>query len=52
MNGTLLKIVKVVVPVASIGVTLASSYLANKDLDDKVSKKVSEALAKTGGEES
>lgn len=47
MNEKLLKVVKVVVPVVSVGVTLASNYLSKKELDDKVAKKVSEALAET-----
>lgn len=47
MNEKLLKIAKVFVPVVSIGVTLAANYLSNKELDDKVAKKVSEALAET-----
>lgn len=51
MNSKLLKIVKVVVPVASIAVTCAANYLSSKELDDKVAKKVSEALANTVNEE-
>ena len=38
------KIVKVAVAVAGVGITLAQSYFADKDLDDKVTKKVAEAL--------
>lgn len=52
MNTKVLKVVKVVVAVAGVGITLASNYLADKDLDDKVAKKVGEALAKVNGEES
>ena len=52
MNTNVLKIVKVVVAVAGVGVTLASNYLADKELDDKVAKKVGEALTKLSGEES
>lgn len=47
MNEKLLKIVKIVVPVASIGVTLAANYLSGKELDEKVSKKIAEALSKS-----
>lgn len=47
MNEKLLKAVKVIVPIASVGVTLAANFLSNKELDDKVAKKVSEALAKS-----
>lgn len=50
MNEKLLKIAKVFVPVVSIGVTLAANYLSNKELDEKVAKQVSEALAKANGE--
>lgn len=44
MNLNWGKIVKVVVPVASVAVTAATSYLSNKELDEKVAKKVAEAL--------
>lgn len=50
MNEKLLKIAKLVVPAVSIGVTLATNYLSNKELDDKVAKQVSEALAKANEE--
>lgn len=39
-----LKIVKVAVSVAGVGLALAQNYFADKDLDDKVTKKVAEAL--------
>ena len=45
-----LKIVKVAVTVIGVGVTLATNYFADKELDDKVSKKVAEALAKANEE--
>lgn len=38
------KIVKIVVPVASIATALASNYLSDKEMDEKVAKKVAEAL--------
>lgn len=41
------KVVKVVVPVGSAAFALASSYLGQKELDEKVSQKVAEALQKT-----
>lgn len=44
MNINLGKIVKVVVPVGSAVFALASSYLGQKELDEKVAKKVAEAL--------
>lgn len=50
MNEKILKIAKVVVPVISVGVTLAANYLSNKELDEKVAKKVSETLAKANEE--
>ena len=52
MNGTVLKIAKIVVSVASIGVTLATSYFAGKELDAKVAEKVAEALNQANGTES
>ena len=52
MNEKALKVIKWVVPIASIGVTLATNYLSNKELDSKVAKKVSEALAETVEKES
>lgn len=51
MNEKLTKIVKVLVPVAGIAVTLATNYFADKDLDDKIGKKVADALAKNEGKE-
>ena len=52
MNTKVLKVVKTLVAVAGVGITLASNYFADKDLDDKVAKKVGEALTKANGEES
>ena len=45
MNGTVLKVIKVVVAVAGVGITLASNFIADKDLDDKVAQKVADAIA-------
>lgn len=47
----MLKIGKVVVTVASVGVTFAQNYFNKKDLDETVAKKVEEAL-KTQAKES
>lgn len=47
MKPATLKIIKVAVSVISVGVTLATNYFADKDLDAKVAKKVAEALAET-----
>jgi hypothetical protein len=50
MKEAVMKVAKIVLPILTVGVTLASNYLADKDLDDKVTKKVSEAVAKAGKE--
>lgn len=50
MNSQALKAIKIAVSVASIGVTLATSYFADKELENKVAKKVAEQLAKVGKE--
>lgn len=52
MNEKTLKVIKLGVTVASIGITLATNYFADKELDDKVAKKVAEALAKANEKES
>lgn len=39
-----MKIVKIAVTVAGVGITLAQGYFADKDLDKKVAEKVAEAL--------
>ena len=39
-----MKIVKVAVTVAGVGVALAQSFMADKELDKKVAEKVAEAL--------
>lgn len=46
----LLKVGKVVVAVASVGVTFAQGYFNKKELDDTVAKKVEEALSKQAKE--
>lgn len=46
MNSNVMKGLKIVVSLASVGVTLASNYFADKDLNDKVAKKVAEAMSK------
>lgn len=40
------KVIKVAVTVLGVGVTLAQSYIAGKELDQKVAEKVAEALEK------
>ena len=39
-----MKIAKIAVPVASIAVTIATNFLSEKDLDDKIAKKLAESL--------
>lgn len=39
-----MKVIKVVVTVAGVGVSLAQAYLADKDLKKKVAEEVAEAL--------
>lgn len=46
MNTNVMKIAKLGVSIASVVVTVASSYFANKELDEKIAKKVAEELAK------
>ena len=50
MNEKLFNIVKIVVPVLSVGVTIASKLISDKEFDMKVAEKVNEALAKANGE--
>ena len=52
MNEKAFKLVKILVPVTSIGLTLATNYLSKKELDEKIAKNVSKAIAKTVNEES
>lgn len=46
MNVNLIKVAKIAVSVGSIAVSLATSYFADKELDNKIAKKVAEELAK------
>lgn len=45
MSPTAIRIGKVVVSLASVGLSFASDKIADKKLDDKVAKKVAEALS-------
>jgi len=45
MNQTTMKIAKVAVKVIGIAATFATGYFADKELDDKISKKAAEAVA-------
>ena len=51
MKEKALKAVKLVVPVATFGLGLVSTWLANKDRDAEIAKKVAEAVANTVKEE-
>lgn len=47
MNQNVFKVVKIAVSIASIGVTLLSNYVSKRELDDKITEKVAEAIAKS-----
>ena len=51
MNTNLYKAVKIIVPVATFGLGLVSSWLNNKELDEKITKKAAEAVANVLKEE-
>ncbi len=44
LNG--MKILKVVIPVASVAATFAANWLSDKKQDEVIAQKVAEALAK------
>lgn len=48
----LMKVASVVVPIIGAGISLATNWLDEKKLDDKVSEKVAEALSKAVEKES
>ncbi len=50
MNEKLFKVAKIVVPLLSVGVTIASKLISDKEFDNKVNEKVAEALAKVNEE--
>lgn len=45
MNKTAMKVIKLAVGIISIGITVANNYLADKEIDAKIAKKVAEELA-------
>lgn len=45
MNTNVMKVLKIVAPVATIATTLLTSFVGEKNLDEKVAKKVAEAMA-------
>lgn len=47
MNPTVFKVIKIAVQVASIGISLATTYLSKKELDNQITEKVAEAIAKS-----
>lgn len=48
MNPIVKKIVGVLLPIASIGLTIVTGKWEEKMLDEKITKKVAEALSKKG----
>lgn len=46
MGTNVMKGVKILVSLLGIGVSIASSYLGDKELDAKIAKKVAEEIAK------
>ena len=43
----LMKVASIIVPIVGAGIGLASNWLEDKKLEDKVGEKVAEALAKS-----
>ena len=52
MNGKVLKIASIVVPLAGAAIGLVASFVEDKKLDDKVATKVAEAIANSTSKES
>lgn len=52
MNEKTVKILGVVATVAGVGITALSNWVGEKQQDEKIAKKVAEALAKASEEES
>lgn len=51
MNTTVIKVAKVAVKVLGVAVPIAANYFADKELDEKITKKTAEAVAKAMKEE-
>ena len=47
MNPVVFKVAKIAIQVASIGVSLAASFMSKKELDNQITEKVAEAIAKS-----
>ena len=47
MNPVVFKVAKIAIQVASLGVSLAASFLSKKELDNQITEKVAEAIAKS-----
>lgn len=45
MGNALNKVARYILPVISIGVTIATNYFADKELDEKIAKKTNEAIS-------
>lgn len=52
MKDKAMKAAKILIPVLSIGASIATGWLKEKEFDEKVNAKVAENLAKLNGEES
>ena len=46
MNPKVMTVAKIAVKVIGVAATLATSYFADKELDEKIAKKAAEAVAK------
>lgn len=46
MNSKLMKIASIVLPIAGAAIGLATNFVDDKKLDDKVAQKVAEAITK------
>ena len=52
MNAVVIKVAKVAVKVLGIAVPIAANYFADKELDEKITKKAAEAVTKAMEKES
>lgn len=52
LNPMAMKVLKIVVNVASVTVPVAAKYFADRDLDEKIAKKAAEAVAEAMKKES
>lgn len=52
MNAVVIKVAKVAVKVLGVAVPIAANYFADKELDEKITKKAAEAVANAMEKES